>query len=76
MSATDWLARTQEVTAEAEARGYDTVEIEIGALARLVEIAVRGEAVVARWDTPLWKDAEPTGHIINRLRASLAGDLG
>jgi hypothetical protein len=33
-----------------------------------------GQAVVDRWDTPLWKDAEATGRIINRLRAALKGD--
>lgn len=28
--------------------------------------------VVRRWDTPMWKDAEPTGAVINRLRAAIA----
>lgn len=31
-----------------------------------------GQAVVDRWDTPLWKEAEATGRVINRLRAALA----
>jgi len=26
------------------------------------------EAVIARWETPLWKDAEPTAEVIYRLR--------
>ena len=33
-----------------------------------------GQAVVDRWDTPLWEEAEATGHVINRLRAALKGD--
>ena len=69
----DWIATTQEVTEFAEARGYDTVEIEIGALRQFIEVAFQARAVVARWDTPLWKDVEPTAHVINRLRAALAG---
>lgn len=30
------------------------------------------EAIIERWDTPLWKDVEPTGAVINRARAALA----
>lgn len=30
------------------------------------------QAVVERWDTPLWKDAKPTAEFIWRLRAALA----
>ncbi len=33
-----------------------------------------GQAIVDRWDTPLWKYAEATGHVIDRLRAALKGD--
>ena len=29
-------------------------------------------AIVTRWDTPAWKDAGPTGEVINRARAVLA----
>lgn len=28
--------------------------------------------IVARWDTPAWKDVEPTAAVINRARAALA----
>jgi hypothetical protein len=31
-----------------------------------------GQAVIARWDTPLWKDVEHTGVSINKLRRALA----
>ena len=37
----------------------------------LIEAA---RAVVARWDTPAWKDAPNTGEVINRLRDALAVD--
>ena len=29
------------------------------------------QAVVDRWDTPNWKDAEPTAVVIHRLRAAI-----
>lgn len=29
------------------------------------------QAVVDRWDSPLWKDVEPTAHVIARLRQAL-----
>lgn len=28
--------------------------------------------IIARWDTPAWKDVEPTAAVINRARAVLA----
>lgn len=34
-------------------------------------VVTAAEAVVTRWDTPLWKDAEHTGHAIDRLRTAL-----
>jgi hypothetical protein len=38
-------------------------------VARLRDAA---RAVVDRWETPLWKDAEPTASVIYRLRDALA----
>jgi hypothetical protein len=38
-------------------------------IARLREAA---NAVVERWETPLWKDVEPTAHVIYALRDELA----
>ena len=40
------------------------------------ELRDAAQAVVDRWDTPAWKDAEPTGAFINRLRRALAGEGG
>lgn len=34
------------------------------------------QAVVDRWDTPLWKDVPATAEYIGRLRASLAASAG
>ena len=34
------------------------------------------EAIIARWDTPLWKDIEPTAVFINKGRAALAKARG
>ncbi len=45
----------------------------IAAAPDLLEAAA---AVVARWDTPSWKDAAPTGEVIARLRAAIAKARG
>lgn len=34
------------------------------------------QALVDRWDTPLWKDAEHTGKYIDALRAALSAPPG
>lgn len=34
-------------------------------------LADAAQAVIDRWDSPLWKDAEPTAAVINRLREAL-----
>lgn len=36
------------------------------------DLVVAADAVIARWDTPTWKDAEPTAHTINAMREALA----
>jgi len=36
---------------------------------RTLEEALR--EIIERWDTPLWKDVEPTGAVINRARQAL-----
>lgn len=36
------------------------------------KLRAAAKAVVARWETPLWKDAEPTASVIYRLRNALA----
>jgi len=38
-------------------------------LAKAVEALTE---IIARWDTPAWKDVEPTAAVINRSRAVLA----
>lgn len=49
---------------------------EMNANARLISAAPdllsAAEAVVARWDTPLWKDAPATAEYIHGLRAAIA----
>lgn len=39
------------------------------AIAELVE---KANAVIERWDTPTWKESEPTAHTINAMREALA----
>ena len=36
------------------------------------DLVVAADAVIARWDTPTWKDAEPTARTINAMREALA----
>ena len=38
------------------------------AMAQRDELLAAAKAVIARWDTPLWKDAEPTAKHINAMR--------
>jgi hypothetical protein len=38
----------------------------------VVTLKVAAQAVIDRWDTSLWQDAEPTGRLINRLRNALS----
>lgn len=40
-----------------------------GQLVKAVEALTE---IIARWDTPAWKDVEPTAAVINRARAVLA----
>jgi hypothetical protein len=38
----------------------------------VARLRAAAQAVVDRWETPLWKDAEPTASVIYRLRDALA----
>lgn len=59
--------------------GWADVE-RLGANTRLIaaapDLLEAAEAVVARWDTPLWKDTEHTGVSIAKLRAAVAKAKG
>lgn len=35
------------------------------------ELEGAARAVIARWDTPAWKESEPTAHVIALLRAAI-----
>lgn len=41
------------------------------ALDKLAKITKAAEAVIDRWEQPAWKDTEPTGAVIYRLRDAL-----
>jgi hypothetical protein len=41
---------------------------------RCAELVAKAQAVVDRWDTPLWKDVPATAVFINELRTTLTGD--
>jgi hypothetical protein len=44
----------------------------LDALPQMLALARAAEEVIARWDTPLWKDVEPTAAVIGRLRSKLS----
>ena len=44
--------------------------------AQNAELLEASEAIVARWDSPLWKDQPHTGVFIDRLRAAIAKAKG
>lgn len=53
--------------------GWRDMEID-RLLARVAELERTGSAVVARWDSPNWKDGTHTKDYIDALRAALAKD--
>ena len=77
MTALDRLRNPDHVVAMHTARLVDQVDLDwlleeyMGAHP-MTELRDAAQAVVDRWAAPLWKDAEPTAHVINRLREALA----
>ena len=66
------LAATQRLLHDSlkrEDRFYRELAAKDAEIARLREAA---KAVVERWETPLWKDVEPTAHVIYALIDELA----
>ena len=52
---------------------YDNLLAQLKAVqAERDELRALAQAVVDRWDTPLWKDVPATAEYINRLRAAIA----
>lgn len=56
-----------------QAAAAEIARMQAEEVARLREAA---QAVVDRWHTPLWKDAEPTAAVIGRLSQALAAEAG
>lgn len=42
---------------------------------RMLQIEIAAHAVIARWDSIQWKETEPTGEVIYRLRDALEATL-
>lgn len=38
---------------------------------RIAELEAALKEIIERWDTPLWRDVEPTAHVIGRARSLL-----
>lgn len=58
------------------AREADETRANARLIAAAPDLLEAAAAVVARWDTPNWKDAAPTGEVIARLRAAIAKARG
>lgn len=58
------------------AREADETRANARLIAAAPDLLEAAAAVVARWDTPNWKDAAPTGEVIGRLRAAIAKARG
>lgn len=72
----DWFYETgvDEVSAELRSQHARITELESQLAQRFdaADVATAAQAVVDRWDTPLWKDVPATAEYIGRLRAALA----
>ena len=56
--------------------GSEVSEANARLIASAPELLEAAQQVVARWDTPNWKDARHTGEFINLLRAAIAKATG
>ena len=65
----NWQSISKEIAKYRTEREAQAVQREREDAKAVVEA---GQAVIARWDTPLWKDVEHTGVSINKLRRALA----
>lgn len=45
-----------------------TCDHDAAAIASLPDLIIAAQSVIERWETPLWKDTEPTASAIYRLR--------
>lgn len=60
-----------------EATGKPNLAAELReARAAVAEVLVAGRALVARWDTPRWKDVPHTAEFIHALRDAIAKAAG
>ena len=64
----------EKVAAELRRQHARITELEAQLAQRFdaADVATAAQAVVDRWDTPLWKDVPATAEYIGRLRAALA----
>ncbi len=57
---------------EQEVTEYVHIDLHDATKAQLAKAVAALTEIIARWDTPAWKDVEPTAAVINRARAVLA----
>lgn len=69
------LLRAQKAEQEAALHAAQATAWEIQA-SKHSGLRAAAQAVVNRWDTPLWKDVVPTAAVINQLRRELAAGGG
>lgn len=64
-------AQANAVAEEATRRVVELMQEGIEYRDRIEALEGSLRAIIERWDTPLWKEAEPTGAVISRARAIL-----
>ena len=70
---TDKALRFDLDRAGIEQREREAVEL-VELRAKNERLRAAAQAVVDRWHTPLWKDAEPTAAVFQRLKDALRGE--
>ena len=71
-----YYARVRAELAHERGELRDATSAIASAIRQLSALREAASAVVARWDTPLWKDAAPTAEVIDKLRKALGSDNG
>ena len=66
------LERLNAAATEDKSCFYDMNKFIRNHASALAELVQAANDVIARWDTPSWKDSEPTAHVVNTMRKALA----
>lgn len=65
------LEKAQALCLEQDRMLAMSAEREAKLKSQLDQLIAASTAVIARWDSPLWRDIEPTAHVIAALRSAV-----